>query len=134
MGGLLMVYLPLTHLPAATVSAAVWALSRPDADANATRLYCGWIAHPETNQHALTLDPEDTQPIHPNADLPIAQIVGALRPLVGDVEADALQAHLTQAKGGRVNVVDMLPPTLSQNLLTAEQATAAGWFEQSEQT
>ena len=120
--------LPLTHLPPEAVSHAIWELSRPDADANATQYYCGWITHPQTGQHALTLTEGDTQPIHPHADTAIAQFVGAVRPIVGDTEADALQALLMDARGGRINLIDALPPTLSQNLLTREQADESGWF------
>ncbi len=124
--------LPLSNLPPQAVSAAIWALSRPDAESNATRYYCGWITHPTTGQHALTLTPGDTQPIHPQADTAIAQFVGALRPIVGDTEADALHALLHWHKGGRVDVLQALPPTLAAHLLTPEQAQAAGWYPEPE--
>ena len=120
--------LPLTQLPPAAVSAALWALSRPDAGEQDTRYYCGWITHPETGQHALTLAESDTQPIHPQADASIAALVSALRPIVGDVQADALHTTLTAARGTRLNVINALPPALQASLITQEQAEAAGWF------
>ena len=123
-----MIYLPLA-LPPETISSALWAISRPDAESKGTRLYCGWITHPETGQHALTLDPTDTQPIHPDADLAIAQLVGGLTPFATAQEIDLLTESLINAKGGRINVVDMLPATLSANLMTHETAEANGWFE-----
>ena len=132
MGGVLMRLLPLTHLPPATVSAALWALSRPDAGEQDTRFYCGWITHPQTGQHALTLAETDTQPIHPNADPAIDALVSALRPIVGDTQADALHATLTAAKGTRLSVVNALPPALQAALITQEQANADGWFPENE--
>jgi hypothetical protein len=123
-----MIYLPLA-LPPETISSALWAISRPDAESKGTRLYCGWITHPETGQHALTLDPTDTQPIHPDADLAIAQLVGGLTSFATAQEIDLLTESLINAKGGRINVVDMLPATISANLMTHETAEANGWFE-----
>jgi hypothetical protein len=124
-----MIYLPLTALPPEAISSALWAISRPDAESKGTRLYCGWITHPETGQHALTLNPDDTQPIHPESDLAIAQLVGGLTPFATAQEIDQLTESLTNAKGGRINVVDMLPASLSANLLDQQTAEADGWFE-----
>ena len=123
-----MIYLPLTQLPPQAISSALWAISRPDSETKGTRLYCGWITHPETGQHALTLDPTDTQPIHPEADLAIAQLVGGLTPFATEQEIDLLTESLVNAKGGRINVVDMLPASLSANLMDQQTAEADGWF------
>lgn len=124
-----MIYLPLTTLQPAQVSTALWALSRPDYDANSTHYYCGWITHPTTGQHALTLNEADTQPIHAQADVPIAYLVTALRPIVGDAQADVLQLALTTAKGGRINIVESLPQTLKSVLLTHDDIVAGGWID-----
>jgi hypothetical protein len=121
-------YLPLTQLPPEAVSAGIWNLSRPDSEQLATKYYCGWIQHPDTQQYALTLDEDDTQPIHPEADGAIFAFVTVLRPIVGDLEADSLQAQLTDAKGGHVNVLNLLPPSLATNLITPAQAQEGGWF------
>lgn len=125
--------LPLTHLPPAAVSAALWALSRPDSEQHTTRLYCGWLTHPTTGQHALTLAESDTQPIHPAADASIAGLVSALRPIVGDAQADALSAALLAARGTRINVISALPPALQSALITEQAARAAGWFPEPEE-
>jgi hypothetical protein len=124
-----MIHLPLTALPPEAISSALWAISRPDAESKGTRLYCGWITHPETGQHALTLNPDDTQPIHPEADLAIAQLVGGLTPFTTEQEIDLLTESLINAKGGRINVVDMLPITLQNHLLTQADIEEAGWIE-----
>lgn len=123
-----MKYLPLIYIKPEDVSSALWKISRPDSDTNQTKLYCSWITHPETGQHALSFIEDDTQPIHPEADQAIAAFVGLVRPIVGEAEADALQTTLTNAKGSRVNVLELLPPTISANLITPEQAQEAGWF------
>lgn len=127
------VYLPLTTLPPENVSMALWALSRPTLQSETVKFYCGWQTHPETAQKALRLPVGDTRPVHPQADIPIANLVGAVTPFCPPSEVNAFEADLIEHKGSRINIVESLPPTFAATLLTHEQMIAAGWFPNEEE-
>jgi len=103
-------------------------LSRPDAQDNDTQFYCGWITHPTTDQKAIALDRLDTQPIHADAEPAIDALTQGLAPFLPANELTALQSALMDARGGRINIVDILPTTFTDSLLTRDQAEFAGWF------
>ena len=123
-----MIYLPLSTLPPRQVSRALWALSRPTLQSEPTKEYCGWVEHSQSGQMALALRVGDTQPVHPQADIPIANLVAAVTPFCPPSEVEAFEADLIAHKGKRINIVEALPPTFADTLLTHEQMVSAGWF------
>ena len=95
------------------LSAAIWRLSRPEADGDSsTRYYVAPKAHPDTGYIYLPVDENDTQPVHAQAD------VDAILPLLTTVEGDdrdALRDSLEAAKGSRVTVIDLFPAAIREN-------------------
>lgn len=123
-----MKYLPLVNLNPQDVSSALWNISRPDSDTNQTKLYCSWITHPETGQHALSFIEDDTQPVHPDSDTNIDNLCNMISFLITDEEKELLSNILKESKGGRVNVVSVLPVLFQNALISEEQAILDGWF------
>ena len=107
------------------LSAAIWRLSRPEADGDSTtRYYVAPKAHPDTGYIYLPVDEGDTQPVHAQAD------VDAILPLLTAVEGDdrdALRDPLEAAKGNRVTVIDLFPATVRAN-----EIDSADWPEEEE--
>lgn len=94
---------------AQSISAAIWRLSRPDAGELSTQYYCGWSIHPETGMVYLRIPDGDDQPVHPSADPePLIELFTA----VPEAEQTALRAAILAARGGRVVVTDLIPPTV----------------------
>lgn len=126
-----MIYLVLSQNStdyAAAISELIWSLSRPPSarnPADVSRYYCGWIEHAD-GRVALVMPDADSQPIHADAD---GQAIAETLP-IPQAEKDALAAAIEAAKGGRVNPVDMIPASLTANVLTQAEAEADGWFDE----
>lgn len=116
---------------AASVSAWLFALSRPTQDAgDVTAYWCGWIVHPADGRVALT-GIDTPAPIHPDAD-PDALVAGIAGAITTD-EAATLRAQIEAARGTRVAPADLLPASLGDQLRTEAELRADGWFADPEQ-
>ena len=108
------------------ISRELWLLVRPFEN-ETTKFYTGRYAHPDGTK--VCIGPiEGSQPIHKDADeLPLAQLIG---PAVTADEEAYIENTISDAKGGSLNVVEMLESieSLSPNLRTREQLEAEGWF------
>ena len=125
-----MTYLVLSQPSAAYASAVsqlMWGLCGHPDDTTTTH-YCGWIVHPVNGGVALTLDDQDIY-IQPTAtaDAIIAATGSAMSP----TEQAELTASIQSRRGSKSKVTDILPASIAANLLTQEQADAAGWLQTS---
>ena len=116
---------------AKSISSTIWRLSRPDAGNRQTQYYCGWVTHPVSGAVGLALSKDDTQPIHKDSEPIITAFVDGLRSLVPADEADTLQVSLMASRGSRINVIEMLPNTLTSLLITNPQEITS-WYPESE--
>ena len=111
------------------ISHELWLLVRPASVGSneTTQLYVGRYAHPDKTK--VCIGPiEGPQPIHKDADeYALAAKIG---PAVTEDEAAFITQTIADAKGGSLNVLEMLEQieSLSPNLRTREQFEAAGWF------
>ena len=116
---------------ALAVSHELWMLARPRgiSDNETSQYFCGVLTH----DGQVAIGPLDgTQPVHADADeLSFGQLIGAA---ITEEEEDAIIAAITEAKGGSINIVDLvsMSPSLSSNLRTYEQLEADGWFTSEE--
>lgn len=111
---------------AAAVSEAMWKLARPGAGGS-TRYAVDWTVHPTTGDVALTLG-DYTQRVDPDADVD-AYVAGLPIP---QGERDSVRDALNAARGSRLTVADMTPPSLAANLRTRDEMKASGWFPDNE--
>jgi len=97
-----------------SLSEAMWSLSVPSNN-NTTRYYCGVRVHPQTGEIYLAMDDNDTQPVHPNADVqPLIDMLTA----ADTQERQNLSNYLNSARGSRVKPVDLVPQSLKDRALT----------------
>jgi hypothetical protein len=125
-----MTYLELSQPSAAYASALsqlMWGLCGHPDDTTTT-YYCGWIVHPTSGAVALTLDDQDIY-IQPTAtaDAIIAATGSAMSP----TEQAELTASIQSRRGSKSRVTDILPASIASNLLSQQEATDAGWFDNS---
>ena len=111
------------------ISHELWLLVRPASvgSQETTQFYVGRYAHPDEDNVAIG-PINGPQPIHGDADeLTLASLIG---PAVTEEEEDFIIQSIADAKGGSLNVLEMLEQieSLSPNLRTREQLKAAGWF------
>jgi len=114
------------------ISHELWMLARPRgiSDSETSQYFCGVITHADGRVAIGPLD--GTQPVHADADeLSFGQLIGAA---ITEEEEDAIIAAITEAKGGSINIVDLvsMSPSLSANLRTREQLDDDGWFSSDE--
>lgn len=102
-----MKYLPLTISDLDygwQISAAMWAVTSPQTQT--TRYYAAPRVHPENGQVYLPIPEDDTQPIHPDADLDL--LAQALSNISSDSVA-TITATLEAKRGQSVKVIDLIP-------------------------
>lgn len=114
---------------AESISRALWGISRPASVRDAkdvTELYTSWVVHPD-GRVALYV-PDESKNVHELAD--VSTLVDLISLAVTDAEADAIETVITESKGDRLNILDVIKqsPSLSANLKTREQLESAGWF------
>jgi len=114
------------------ISHELWMLARPRgiSENETSQFFCGVQTHTDGRVAIGPLD--GTQPVHADADeLSFGQLIGAA---ITEEEEDAIIAAITEAKGGSINIVDLvsMSPSLSSNLRTYEQLEADGWFTSEE--
>tara|TARA_S200002703_G_scaffold19602_3_gene15891 strand:+ start:3971 stop:4372 length:402 start_codon:yes stop_codon:yes gene_type:complete len=129
-------YLVLTNPSEAyaeALSSLIWGLCAHPTTTG-TGKYCGHIVHPGPNDGpapvALVLPVDDEVYVQPTADS--SALVAAAHESIPDDEEVQLVADIEAARDSRVSVVALLPQSLQANLLTREEAEAAGWFVQTE--
>jgi hypothetical protein len=108
------------------ISRELWLLVRPF-DNETTQFYTGRYAHPDGTKVAIG-PIEGSQPIHTDADeLTLAGLIGVA---VTEEEEDFIVQSISDAKGGSLNVLEMIESieSLAPNLRTREQLDAEGWF------
>jgi len=115
---------------AATVSGLMWGLCSPGGGSGSTQYLYSWTTHP--GQHdgpapVALLVGDGRFYIQPDATADAIIAAASL----SQPEADQLSADIEAARGGMVNVEDLLPPSIAANLLTQQEATDAGWFDDS---
>lgn len=112
---------------ASAVSQLMWGLCGHPDD-TATTHYCGWIVHPTTGAVALILDDQDIY-IQPAATADA--IIAATGAVMSPTEQAELATSIQSRRGSKSRVTDILPASIAANLLTQEQADAAGWLQTS---
>lgn len=136
--GYKMKYLNLTQASiqyAEMVSTAIWSARYPEEvrqGGEVTNSYCGHIVHPKSGHIALVF-PDEIIPVHPMRKIqPLLDVI--LAPLQ-DPEAQAeVSAHLLEFdwENTPTTIENLLPPIYAANLMTREEAEAAGWLTASE--
>jgi hypothetical protein len=115
---------------AVLVSKAIWSARYPEqvrGGDEVTDSYCAYIVHPNTNDVAL-LFPDEIIPVHPMRNIgPLLEVITA--PLPEEMKTE-VAAHLEFFDWDNVptTIENLLPPLYAANLMTREQAEAAGWF------
>lgn len=129
-------YLVLTNPSepyAEALSSLIWGLCAHPTTTG-TGKYCSYISHPGPNDGpapvALVLPVDDEVYVQPTADS--FALVEAAHEAIPDEEEAKLVSDIEAARGSRVSVVALIPQSLQANLLTREEAEAAGWFTQTE--
>lgn len=127
---------------ARALSAAMWGVTRPSGD-NSTKYYVGTLQHPDGRAalqvlgEAIETEDEDgnpayvfteSQPIHKDCDASAFREV--IKDSVTEAEANAIEAGIEAAKGGRMSLLSVVlaSPSLSPRLKTKEELQADGWF------
>ena len=113
------------------ISHELWMLARPRgiSDGETSQFYCGVMSHPDGTKVAIgPIDSDQPVPVHAQAD--VSAFVALISEGVTAEEASAIEAAITAAKGGKMNILQIVEasPSLSPNLITREQMEAAGWF------
>ena len=111
------------------ISHELWLLVRPASIASneTTQFYVGRYAHPDKTK--VCIGPiEGSQPIHKDADE--FALAALIAPAITDDEEAFIIQTIADAKGGSLNVLEMLQgiDSLSHQLRTRQQLEAAGWF------
>lgn len=129
-------YLVLTNPSEAyaeALSSLIWGLCAHPTTTG-TGKYCGHIVHPGPNDGpapvALVLPVDDEVYVQPTADS--SALVAAAHEAIPDDEEAQLISDIEAARGGRVSVAALIPDSLQVNILTQEEAEAAGWFSSEE--
>jgi hypothetical protein len=117
------------------ISHELWMLARPRgiSDGETSQFYCGVMSHPDGTKVAIgPIDGDQSVPVHAQAD--VSAFVNLMSEGVTAEEATAIEAAITEAKGGGVNILQIVEasPSLSPNLITREQMEATGWFSTDE--
>jgi len=100
-------------------------------DGYITDKYTTEYIHPVTGYGALALPEEETVPIHIEADG--AELNSLLTIFVEDggltqEEADNISQQIIESAGQQIKILDFVPESWQQYVLTYEQMDADGWF------
>ena len=92
--------------------------------------------HPVTGYGALAMKENQTVPIHIEANG--AELDYLLNIFVSDgaltqEEADTISEQVTESAGQQVSILDFVPESWSDYVLTKEQMDAGGWFPEQEE-
>jgi hypothetical protein len=96
-----------------------------------TDLYCPMVTHPDTGYMALNLPDEETVPIHIEAK---GEELAAMLQIFVDDEAmtqeemDGITTALLGLGGESVAIVDFIPASWQEFVLTRAEMEADGWF------
>lgn len=116
----------MTYLPtfsqdqqaALAVSAAIWRLTRPQAEQDGTRYWCAVAQHEDSGEWYLRIDPAETQPIAADADPePLLQLLQ----VTPENERDDLRELIIASRGQRVKAIDLFPPSVTTNAIQDEE-------------
>ena len=126
-------YIPVKNPAAArALSERLYKLSRPNPDPeDVTTSLIGWVIHPDTGAVMAALPDGLDLPIAVSSD-PKA-LSALLTPFVtaGSIsvaDVTSIETKLTDSKGSRVPLLDILPTFWVERQQTYEQLKADGWF------
>ena len=106
-----MIYLPLGTADIDygwRLSEAMWLVTKPEPET--TRYYTAPRAHPDTREVYLPIDPDDTQLVHPAANLtPLIDMLTGL----SSASREQIAFALNQARGKRVQMADLIPSDIT---------------------
>lgn len=111
---------------AEAISAELFSIGRPPAvrqPDDVSNYVFGWIKHPDTDMHALTVDAAYEIYVHPERDL---NTLLTLFPEVEQAEKDALTQYIDSNVSRRFPFGNIVPSTAT--IRSQEEMEAAGWF------
>ena len=100
-----------------------------------TDLYCPTVTHPDTGYMALNLPDTETVPIHIEAQG--EELAAMLQVFVDDgaitqEEMEGITTTLSGLRGESVAIVDFIPASWQEFVLTRAEMEADGWFPSAE--
>lgn len=110
---------------ASAVSSLMWSLCAPSGAVVSTRYMYEWRTHPLTGQVALEIG-DGSFFMQPTATPEL--IIQAVGSALGESDVEELEAAINAQRGSTVEVENLLPSGIAQNVITGAQAEAAGWF------
>jgi hypothetical protein len=116
---------------AAAISAELFSVGRPAGVRNpddVSSYVFGWIKHPDTETHALTVAAEYQLYVHPERNL---DTLLTLFPEVSQAEKDALSHYIDSHVSRRFPFGNIVPTTAT--LRSHEEMDTLGWFPDTEQ-
>jgi len=132
-----MAYVLVNPAHAENLNRSIMRLLRPEhlRSGYTTDLYCAMHTHPETGYMALDLPDTETVPIHIESSG--AELVSMLQVFVDDgaltqEEMDGIVTALAGLGGEQVRILDFIPASWQDFVLTKEQMDADGWFPEPE--
>ncbi len=128
-----MAYVLVNPAHAEQLNRSIMRLLRPEhlRDDTFTDLYCPMVTHPDTGYMALNLPDTQTAPIHIESSG--EELAAMLQVFVDDgaltqAEMDGIVATLTGLGGQEVRILDFIPASWQEFVLTREQMEADGWL------
>lgn len=128
-----MAYVLVNPAHAEQLNRSIMRLLRPEhlRDDTFTDLYCTMVTHPDTEYMALNLPDTETVPIHIESSG--AELAAMLQIFVEDeamtqTEMDTLTTALMGLGGEEVRILDFIPASWQEFVLTREEMEADGWF------
>ena len=132
-----MAYVLVNPAHAEQLNRSIMRLLRPEhlRDDTFTDLYCPMVTHPDTGYMALNLPDTQTAPIH--IESRGEELAAMLQIFVDDealtqAEMDGIVATLTGLGGQEVRILDFIPASWQEFVLTREQMEADGWLPDTE--
>ncbi len=132
-----MAYVLVNPAHAENLNRSIMRLIRPEhlRSGYVTDLYCTMHIHPETGYMVLDLPDTQTVPIHIESSGD--ELVAMLQVFVDDEaltqeEMDGIVTALTGLGGQQVRILDFIPASWQDFVLTKEQMDADGWFPEPE--
>ena len=132
-----MAYVLVNPAHAENLNRSIMRLLRPEhlRSGYTTDLYGAMHTHPETGYMALDLPDTETVPIHIESSG--EELVSMLQVFVDDgaltqEEMDGIVTALTGLGGEQVRILDFIPASWQDFVLTKEQMDADGWFPEPE--
>ena len=128
-----MAYVLVNPAHAEQLNRSIMRLLRPEhlRDSYVTDLYCGMVTHPDTGYMALDLPDTETVPIHIESS---GEELAAMLQIFVDDEAltqeemEGIVTALTGLGGEQVRILDFIPASWQDFVLTREEMEADGWF------